>query len=336
MVSVINTVNQIKNRVVVLGAAGFIGYHIAESISKITSQKTLIVDNFIRGKRDKEFQSLIASPSIEFIECDLSLDVSYQDLFHSNDIVINCAALNGTKNFYTNSTGVIRHSAISSILAAEYAAKANVSKYIFFGTPESYAGAINLGIANIPTTENVPLVIEDPLNLRWSYAASKTIGEIATVANYSQFGLNAKIFRIHNIFGPRMGTDHVVPDLVSKFLSGNYEVYGVEESRAFMYIDDLVFIVNKFISHDSIDNNLIYNIGSSIETQIKALAELILKQLNIDKSITPLPSLRGSVLRRVPDVTLLKKNIEFQETDLTTGVRKYIEWYIKAGGESNT
>jgi nucleoside-diphosphate-sugar epimerase len=103
-----------------------------------------------------------------------------------------------------------------------------------------------------------------------------------------------------------------------------------------MYIDDLVFIVNKFISNDSIDNNLIYNIGSSVETQIKTLAELILKQLNIDKSIIPLPRLRGSVLRRVPDVTLLKKNIEFQETDLTAGVKKYIEWYIKAGGESNT
>jgi UDP-glucose 4-epimerase len=320
----------IQNRVVVLGAAGFIGYHIADSLSKLTSQKMLIVDNFVRGVRDKEFLRLIASPNIEFIERDLSLEVSYHGLFEGDDIVINCAAMNGTKNFYLNSTGVVRHSAISSILAAEYAASAKVSKYIYFGTPESYAGAINLGIAKIPTSEAVPLIIDDPLNLRWSYAASKTIGEIATIANHFQFGLNAIIFRIHNIYGPRMGKDHVVPDLVTKFLSGSFEVYGVNESRTFMYIDDLVNILKKFISNNFNDRALIYNVGSSKEIQIKSLAELILKQMNLGKDIIPLPSLKGSVLRRVPDVTLLRSIIEFEETDLSIGISKYIEWYLKA------
>jgi nucleoside-diphosphate-sugar epimerase len=241
--------------------------------------------------------------------------------------VINCAAYNGTRNFYEHPVDVIRHSAISAVLSAEFAAKAEVAKYLYFGSAESYSGSINLGLATVPTPETVPLVIDNPKNVRWSYAASKTMGEIAVVANTSQYGLNAKIFRVHNIYGPRMGFDHVVPDLVRKFISGKFEVNGVNESRAFMYIDDLVSIIIKFIYDDSTDKNLIYHIGSTKETYINDLADLILDLLGIEQRIIPLPNLEGSVMRRIPDTTLLKKRFSFVETDLKVGIKNYIDWF---------
>jgi len=316
-----------NQRIVVLGAAGFIGFHLSTKLQEFKDVNLVLVDNFVRSSNDKDFKLLILKSNILFFDKDLSDPGTYVDLFRSGDIVINCAAYNGTRNFYEYPVDVIRHSAISAILSAEFAAKAEVAKYLYFGSAESYSGSINLGLATVPTPETVPLVIDNPRNVRWSYAASKTMGEIAVVANVNQYGLNAKIFRVHNIYGPRMGFDHVIPDLVRKFISGNFEVTGVNESRAFMYIDDLVSIVIRFIYDDLTDKNLIYHIGSTKETYIKDLADLILDLIGIEQKIIPLPNLEGSVSRRIPDTTLLKKRFNFVETDLKVGIRNYIDWF---------
>ena len=316
-----------NQRIVVLGAAGFIGFHLSRKLQELNNVNLVLVDNFIRSSNDSEFKLLLLKPNIEFFDKDLSDPGVYINFFQAGDIVINCAAFNGTRNFYKRPVDVVRHSAITSILSAEFAAKAAVAKYLYFGSAESYSGSINLGLANVPTAESVPLVIDNPQNVRWSYAASKTMGEIATVANVNQYGLNAKIFRVHNIYGPRMGLDHAVPDLVSKFASGNFEVYGVNESRAFMYIDDLVSIIINFIYDNSTNKNLIYHIGSTNETKIKDLANLILNLLEIEQKIIPMPNLVGSVMRRIPDTSLLKSRFSFIETDLKVGIRHYIEWF---------
>jgi len=317
----------VTKRIVILGAAGFIGFHISKSISKIANVNLVLVDNFIRGKNDDNYNHLSRNEKIKVLELDLSLEDSYQGLFQSDDIVINCAALNGTQNFYNFPVEVIRNSAITSILAAEYSSLNKVSKYIYLGTPESYAGGINLGIINIPTSESVPLIIEDPLNSRWSYAASKSMGEIAALANRAQYGLNTSILRVHNIYGPRMGDNHVIPDLIEKFLSNNFDVVGVNESRSFMYIDDLVTIINKLIFGEITLSDCILHVGSTREILIGDLAYLILDILKLKSEINPIANFRGSVLRRVPDTTLLKSIYAFEETDLRTGIIRYLDWY---------
>lgn len=317
----------VTKRIVILGAAGFIGYHLSNAISKIANVNLVLVDNFVRGKNDDYYNDFAKSNKIKVLELDLSLENSYHGLFQNNDIVINCAALNGTQNFYNFPVEVIRHSAMTSILAAEYSSLNKVSKYIYLGTPESYAGGINLGIVNIPTNESVPLIIEDPLNSRWSYAASKSMGEIAALANREQYGLNISILRVHNIYGPRMGDNHVVPDLVEKFLNNNFDVVGINESRSFMYIDDLVTILNKLIFGEIALTDCILHVGSTREILIGDLAYLILDILNLKSQINPIANFRGSVLRRVPDTTLLKSICKFEETDLRTGILKYIDWY---------
>ena len=317
----------LNKRVVILGAAGFIGFHLSRKIQEIEGVKLVLVDNFVRGDSDDEFNALLDKQNVQFVNKDLSLPDSYIDFFQENDIVINCAALNGTQNFYSVPVQVVRNSAMTAILAAEFAAQASVAKYFYFGSAESYAGSVNLGLVAVPTTENVPLVIEQLQNTRWSYAASKTMGEIATFANVKQYGLNAKIFRVHNIYGPRMGLNHAVPDLVKNFTAGNFGVHGVNETRAFMYIDDLVSVILFFIFDYSVDENLVYHIGSTSEIKIQDLAELILDLLKINQKIIPLPNLEGSVLRRVPDTTQLKKRFKFIETELADGINNYIQWF---------
>jgi nucleoside-diphosphate-sugar epimerase len=136
-------INNTKQRIVVLGAAGFIGFHLSKKLIETGNYTLILIDNLVRGVLDSEFKSVINSMCVQFLELDLSNEISYKNLFLENDIVVNCAALNGTQNFYKNPVNVVRHSAVSAIFAAENAARAKVKKYIYFGTPESYAGGVS-------------------------------------------------------------------------------------------------------------------------------------------------------------------------------------------------
>jgi nucleoside-diphosphate-sugar epimerase len=315
------------NRVVILGAAGFIGYHLAKSLAVEAKVDLLLVDNFIRGANDEDFLKLSGLQNVNFAELDLSKESSFENLFNKSDLVINCAALNGTQNFYQVPLDVMLNTGISAFFAARYAALAQVHKYIYLGSSESYAGGVNLGFVGVPTSESVPLVIENVENIRWSYSLGKTFGEIACYSANSQLGLNFQILRIHNIYGPRMGNKHVIPDLIEKFRLGNMDVPGHGESRAFMYIDDLVGVVRFLIANENNDIKLM-NVGSQTETLIKILAEKIAKVLEIERAIKPLESWPGSVKRRLPDTSLLRSIYAFDETSLDEGLGRTISWYL--------
>lgn len=319
-----------NRRIVILGAAGFIGFHLAKFLNQTCDLEILLIDNLVRGQKDTEFKKLIKSNQINFKQLDLSIETNFHDLFTNRDVVLNCAAFNGTQNFYEKPVEVIRHTAISAVLAAEYSAKAQVEKYIYFGSSESYAGGVTKGYTKVPTVEDVPLIITDVNNPRWSYAASKTLGEVATIANHHQSKMNYIILRVHNIYGPRMGFKHVIPDLIHKFSLGNMEVHGVHETRAFFYINDLTKILFEFIFNDKIINNCIYNIGSSNEISVQKLSELILQEMQIDSSIIPVSSFVGSVERRCPDTSFLRSQVEYSETKLSDGIRDTLSWYRKS------
>ena len=124
-----------------------------------------------------------------------------------------------------------------------------------------------------------------------------------------------------------MGNKHVIPDLIEKFRLGNMDVPGHGESRAFMYIDDLVGVVRFLITNENNDIKLM-NVGSQTETLIKILAEKIAKVLEIEKAIKPLESWPGSVKRRLPDTSLLRSIYAFDETSLDEGLDRTISWYL--------
>ena len=321
--------NNIENhsRIVILGGAGFIGFHVAKFLYQSCTSIIILVDNFINSKKDSEFLEFVNLERVIFKELDLSREEDYLDLFLEGDIVLNCAAFNGTQNFYEKPVDVVRNSSLPAILAPELCAKANVAKYIYLGSSESYAGGVSIGFTKVPTNEKVPLVIQDVNNARWSYAASKTMGEVATIANHIQNNLQYFILRIHNIYGPRMGFNHVIPDLIRKFSLGNMQVHGVKETRSFFYVTDLNIILYNLIFSQKVTINSIYNVGSSEEISISNLAKLIRNELQLNFEIEPINSLEGSVPRRCPDTRALRAYIDFPETSLVDGIKKTILWY---------
>jgi UDP-glucose 4-epimerase len=316
------------NRLVFLGGAGFIGYHLSEYFSKSNKHEVLVIDNLIRGESDAPFKDLCERENVTYLNLDLCDSDGLENVLQQDDIVFNLAALNGTQNFYNEPMSVLRNTAITSIAVAESCAKAMVRKYVYFGSSESYAGAIQLGLSTIPTPEDVPFVFPDPTNLRWSYGLSKSIGEVACHAIHQEKGIEFLICRIHNIYGPRMGLEHVIPDLIVKFLNGDMGVHGQVETRSFMFINDLISIVEQVHMHSEYKNRVV-NIGASTETKILDLAELIREKLKIDAPIRPLQSLPGSVLRRVPDLEFMNSFTNLIPTSLDKGLDLTISYYLE-------
>jgi nucleoside-diphosphate-sugar epimerase len=106
------------------------------------------------------------------------------------------------------------------------------------------------------------------------------------------------------------------------------DVPGYGESRAFMFIDDLLGVVQFLIAND-LNNIKLINVGSQTETPISILAKKIAEKLQIDKALNPLDSWPGSVQRRLPDTSLLRSVYSFKETSLDEGLNKTLSWYLK-------
>lgn len=312
-------------RIVILGAAGFIGFHLAKKFVE-SGHDVVGVDNFLRGKNDEPQTQLSRMKNYKFIDLDLSKESGFVELFRQGDLVYNCVALNGTQNFYSSPLTVIENSAIPTIYAAKYAALSKVKRYTYFGSSESYAGGLSLGLVPIPTPEKIPLTLPDVSEVRWSYATSKTMGEVASFAAKKEFGLSIQILRIHNIYGPRMGDKHVIPDLIEKFRNDDFSVHGVDETRSFLYIQDLVDVLLSLSVMESVPEVL--NVGSMSEIRIGNLANLIARLMKLSGDIVPVEAFSGSVIRRCPDTSLLKSIVDFTETPIEDGLAKTIEWYL--------
>ena len=313
-------------RFVILGAAGFIGFHLAKRLVE-SGHNVVGVDNFLRGKSDAFQTQLAGMENYQFVNLDLSVEAEYHELFQQGDFVYNCAALNGTQNFYSSPLSVIENSAIPAIYAAKYAALAKVNRYTYFGSSESYAGGLSLGLIPIPTPEKIPLTLPDVSEVRWSYATSKTMGEVAAYAAKKEFGLSIQILRIHNIYGPRMGDKHVIPDLIDKFRKKDFSVHGVDETRSFFFIQDLIDVLLSLSLLESVPEVL--NVGSMNEIRIGDLAEQIARLMSTPGEVVPVDGFSGSVLRRCPDTSLLKSIVDFAETPLEIGLSETIEWYVQ-------
>lgn len=313
-------------RFVFLGGAGFIGYHLAKAFSEDKSSRILIIDSLVRGTADYLLEELCSKGNVEFVNADICDIEELLDLINPNDIVFNLVALNGTQNFYNKPMQVIWNTGNSAIVAAEVCSRRKVAKYIYFGSSEAYAGSVQMGIAGIPTPENVPFAFPDSRNLRWSYGMSKAIGEASCWAINHESDIDFTIIRVHNVYGPRMGLEHVIPDLITKFLAGDMTVYGLTETRSFMYVDDFVELT-KAIYQKPEFRNIVVNVGNDEEITIAQLSAKIKSLLTLDKAIIDAGSVVGSVVRRCPDLSLLKSVVKFELTSLGVGLERTIAYY---------
>lgn len=311
-----------------LGGAGFVGYHLAERLSREWHALTL-VDDLSRGRMDTELESLLARPGVRFVKADLTDPAALAALPRAWDHVYVLAAVVGVRPTAADPARVIRVNTLATLNVLEWLT-GDAGVVFFASTSETYAGGVAPGHVPVPTPEDVPLSIADIANPRFAYAASKILGEAAMLHYARKKGFHVVVGRFHNVYGPRMGADHVVPELCLRALDREdpFRVYGPEQRRAFCHVADAVEAVTRLMATEQARGRVV-NVGNDTEeTRVSDLLGLVLRIARFAPRLEPVPAPPGSVARRCPDLSRLRALTGFMpKVSLEQGVRDTFDWY---------
>jgi nucleoside-diphosphate-sugar epimerase len=243
------------------------------------------------------------------------------------DIVFALAAVNGTSRFYSQPFYVLYNSTQSTInIIAKYAKLATI---LYSSSSEVYGCGVGMGLVKVPTAEDAPVIFSEISNPRWSYGSAKALGEFALHAAAREFNARGVIIRYHNVYGPDMGSDHFVPDFIDRALARDFKVYGPEQTRSFIYIDDAISATISAVSKAS-SSIPCFHIGTDEEITILDASKLILRLLGSEYEEVELVSApAGSVSRRCPDVRKAKEELMWKPiVSLEQGIKEFLKWRI--------
>jgi len=318
-------------KILVTGGAGFIGYNISKILADNPNNEVHIIDNLSKGKKDDEFQTLLVKNNVQFFERDLTKQHTFSEIDHYYQQIYHVAATVGVKTVSTKPVETIRNNSLSTLFLLEYVKEMKKpTKILFTSSCENYAGSITCCNVSVPTPENVPLCIEDIYNPRWSYAISKILGEAACIHYSKQYNFDATVIRYHNIYGPRMGTDHVIPEFIIRLKKDPslLEMYGGDQYRTFCYCTDAAKMTINVM--DSIlSSGKVINIGNDENNiKISAIGKNLAKIMGIHPKLVEKGAPRGSVKKRIPDLTTIKKmNCYVEEIPFKRGLVEMYHWY---------
>ena len=171
-------------------------------------------------------------------------------------------------------------------------------------------------------------MIPESKNPRFSYSSSKIIGETISINFAKELGIDYTIGRFHNVYGPSMGFEHVMPEFIKKcVLNKTFTVQGNgKESRSFCYISDAINAI-KLISQHINGRNEIFNIGTNEEVSINQLIE-VLEDIHESKlKIKYIDFENEGTRRRIPDISKITELGYRQTISLNEGLRLTYNWY---------
>lgn len=318
------------SKILITGGAGFLGYFLAKSLSEDKSNRLTLVDNLSRGLMDKEMSRLLEKGNVTLVNGDLtdinqvrSLDKDYEYIFH-------LAAVIGVKNVMKEPDKVLRINAISTLNLFEYAKELKyIKRVLFSSTSEVYSGTHKHFGIKIPTDESVFLAIDDVSAPRTTYALSKIYGESAAFVYGEKYGIPFTIIRYHNIYGPRMGFDHVIPETFVKIKKdSSVEVSSPGHTRAFCYVDDAVEFTIRAALRENGQGQVLHIGNPQEEIKIKELVIKIAEIMGKSVSVKELSDTSGSPSRRCPDISKAVMITGYNpQVSLEDGLSKAYEWY---------
>jgi nucleoside-diphosphate-sugar epimerase len=317
-------------RFLVTGGTGFLGSALVRALVAAGARVRVLDD----GSRGSHHRVESVRSAIEVVDGDVRDAAAVRAAVRGVDCVCHLAYINGTKYFYSDPDLVLDVAVKGMTNVLDSCVAEGVRELVLASSSEVYQTA-----DRVPTDESVPLSIPDPLNPRYSYGGGKIISELMAINAGRRHFDRVLIFRPHNVYGPDMGTEHVVPQLAIRMRDlakqpGDplpFPIQGTgNETRAFVYIDDLVAGVLKII--ESGQHLGIYHVGTEEEITIATLAEKIGRYFGREVSIVPGALQPGGTLRRCPDITRLRKLGYSPRYTIDDGLALTLPWYARADG----
>lgn len=310
----------------VTGGSGFLGAALVRDLID-QGREVRVLDDNSRG-RARRLEGL----DVEFIKGDVRDAAVVNHATKGVSTVWHLAYINGTRFFYERPDDVLEVGIKGALNTIEAALANGVERYVLASTSETYNNP-----THVPTNESERLMIPDVTNPRFSYGGGKITSELLTLHLGGHRGLETVIFRPHNLYGPDMGHEHVVPEIVERITrvsegmtkkAIDLEIQGDgSETRAFCYVTDGASGAR--IAGEAGAPGEIYHLGTPEEISIRHLVELIGQTMGIDINVVPGPLRAGGTPRRCPDITKLAGLGYEPQVMIEAGLAKTVPWYVE-------
>lgn len=315
-------------RYLVTGGTGFIGSALAQRLLQ-EGHRVRVLDDNSRGALSKLGDGASA---IELLTGDIRDPRVVKTAVRGVDCVCHLAYVNGTEYFYSKPELVLDVAVKGMTNVLDACIELGVREFVLASSSEVYQTS-----SVIPTPEDVPLSVPDVLNPRYSYGGGKIISELMLINYGRKFFDRAVIFRPHNVYGPDMGKEHVIPQFIMRMATLveerrtaseviDFPVQGTgHETRAFVYISDLIDGVLRVLERG--EHLGIYHIGTDTESSIADLAFSVAHCFDCKIRVIPGELRSGGPLRRCPDIHKMRSLGYGPRVTLAEGLAATVEWY---------
>lgn len=314
-------------RYVVTGGTGFIGSALVRRLVQ-EGHAVRVIDNDFRGRAHR-LDSIAGR--FEHVTGDVRDATTVSVASRGADSVLHLAAINGTENFYQRPELVL-DVGIRGMQSVLEACRVNgIPQFLLMSSSEVYQTP-----PDFPTPETVPLTLPDPWNPRYSYGGSKIISEVMLGCFHHDALKKALIVRPHNVYGPDMGYEHVLPQLIMKVAKLvetesrsklPFTIQGTgEQTRSFIHVSD--FIDGVMLVLEKGQHREVYHVGTEDEVPIRHVVEEIFRYFKRDFELVKGPLPAGGTLRRCPSIQKVAALGFAPQTTLTYGIAEMAEWYL--------
>ena len=330
-----------QEKVLVTGAAGFIGFHLTQKLTSL-GYKVVGIDNindyYDVNLKKSRLEVLAKNPNFEFKSFDLTNKKDIDGLFkeHQFPYVVNLAAQAGVRYSLINPYAYLE-SNLHGFLNILEACRHNKVKHLVYASSSSVYGA------NKKMPFSVHHNVDHPLSL---YAASKKSNELMAHTYSSLYDLPTTGLRFFTVYGPYGRPDMALFIFTKAILEGkSIDVYNEGKMmRDFTYVDDIVESISRLVPHIAKPNSAwngmtpdpatsfapyrVYNIGNNSPVQLMHFIEVIEKKLGRTAVKNLLPLQEGDVPETFADVEDLMREVGFKpSTSIETGIGRFIDWY---------
>ena len=307
-------------RILITGGAGFVGSHLAERLLA-AGNEVVVVDNYFTGSKDNVAQ-LLGNPRFELLRHDVTFP-----LYVEVDAIYNLASPASPIHYQHDPVQTTKTNVMGAINMLGLAKRLRVpilqaSTSEVYGDPEVH-----------PQTEDYWGKV-NPIGPRACYDEAKRVAETLFFDYHRQHGLEIRVARIFNTYGPRMAADdgRVVSNFIVQALRGEpLTIYGDgSQTRSFCYVDDLVGGLIALMENTSGEVGPV-NLGNPGEFTMLELAEKVLELTGSSSSIEHLPLPQDDPKQRQPDISRAKKSLGWEPTvSLHEGLVKTIEYFSRS------
>lgn len=306
-------------KVLITGAAGFIGSHLCDKFIK-EGFFVIGMDNFLTGSPDN-IAHLAGNKNFKFIEYNVT---NYIFLADEIDLVLHFACPASPVDYIEFPIQTLKVDSLGTLNTIGLA-KAKKARYVFASTSEIYGDP-----AIHPQKEDYWGNV-NPIGVRSVYDEAKRFSEAMTMAYHRTHKIDTRILRIFNTYGPRMRINdgRVVPNFISQALSGkDLTVYGDgTQTRSFCYVDDLVEGIFRISVKEGI-NGEVLNLGNPEEYKIIDFAKIILEKIGPKSRITNKSLPQDDPKQRCPDIVKAKRILEWEpKISLNKGIESTIKFF---------